>query len=129
MNKYRSIAILALSLPTMAKAANVSNSMIGCKAEADTQKIVGFMAKNDTAGLDKFKTPKIRARDCLFLTKGMSVAIDKKDGQYLCVRPTGELDCFWAAGVAINENPATPEKTPSAQPQGQGRGAGRHSPF
>jgi hypothetical protein len=129
MNKLRSIAILALFLPTMAQAANVANSIVGCKAEADTQKVVGFMAKNDSAGLEKFKTPKIMAGDCSFLSKGMAVAIDKKDGQFLCVRPIGELDCFWAAGVAINQNPTEPEKSSSSRPQGSGRGAGRRSPL
>jgi hypothetical protein len=129
MNKHRSVAILALLLPTMAQAANVANSIVGCKAEADTQKVVEFMAKNDSAGLEKFKTPKILSRDCSFLSKGMVVTIDKKDGQFLCVRPIGELDRFWTAGVAINQNPTEPEKAPSSRPQGQGRGAGRHSPF
>jgi hypothetical protein len=129
MNKHRFVAILALFLPAMAQAASVSNSTVGCKAEIDARKVLGFMAKNDNAGLEKFKTPKIMAGDCSFLTKGMAVTVDKKDGQFLCVRPTGDLDCFWAAGVAINENPTEPEKSPSSQPQGQGRGAGRRSPF
>src|SRR5262249_22152760 len=113
----------------VAQAASVANSIVGCKAEADTQKIVAFMAKNDSAGLEKFKTPKIKARDCSFLSKGMAVAIDKKDGQFLCVRPIGELDSFWAASVGINQNPTEPEKGSSSRPQGSGRGSGRRSPF
>jgi hypothetical protein len=129
MNKHRFVAILALSLPAMAQAASVSNSTVGCKAETDAQKVLGFMAKNDNAGLDKFKTSKITAGDCSLLTKGMAIAIDKTDGQFLCVRPTGALDCVWALGVAINQNPSGSEETPSSRPQGQGRGAGRHSPF
>jgi hypothetical protein len=67
----------------------------GCKAETDAQKVLGFMAKNDSAGLEKFKTPKITTGDCSLLSKGMAVAIDKTDGQILCVRPIGALDCVW----------------------------------
>jgi hypothetical protein len=125
MNKLRSVAILALSSPAMAQAASVANSIVGCKAEADTQKVVEFMAKNDSAGLEKFKTPKIKKGDCSFLSKGMPITIDKKNGQFLCVRPVGELDCFWAASVAINQNPTEPEKGSSSRPPGAGRGAGR----
>src|SRR3984893_14129518 len=129
MNKHRFVAVLALSLPTIAQAANVANSTVGCKAETDAQKVLGFMAKNDSAGLEKFKTPKIMTGDCSLLSKGMAVAIDKTEGQFLCVHPIGALDCVWATGVAINQNPSEPEKTPSSRPQGQGRGAGRHLPF
>ena len=129
MNKLRSIAVPALSMPAVAHAASVANSITGCKAEADSQKVPEFMARNDTAGLEKFKTAKIKTGDCSFLSKGMPTTIDKKDGQFLCVRPIGELDCFWAASVAINQNPSEPEKGSSSRPQGSGRGAGRHSPF
>ena len=122
-------AILALAFPAVAQAASVVNSITGCKAEADTQKLAEFMAKNDNAGLEKFKTAKIKAGDCSFLSKGMAITIDKKDGQFLCVRPSGGLDCFWAPAVAINQNPMEPEKTPLSRSQGQGRGGGRHSPF
>jgi len=128
-NRLRSLAILALSLPSEAQAASVANSITGCKAEADTQKAAELMAKNDNAGLEKFKTAKIKAGDCAFLSKGMAITIDKKDGQYLCVRPAGGLDCYWAAAVAINQNPTEPEKTPSSPSQGQGRGSSRRSPF
>jgi hypothetical protein len=69
-------AVFVLSLPTIAQAASVSNSTVGCKAETDAQKVLGFMAKNDNAGLEKFKTAKIMAGDCFLLSKGMAVAID-----------------------------------------------------
>ena len=54
-----------------------------CKAETDAQTVLGFMAKNDSAGLEKFKKPKIMTGDCSLLSKGMAVAIDKTDGQFL----------------------------------------------
>jgi hypothetical protein len=129
IKKLRSLAILALAFPASAQAASVVNSITGCKPEADTQKLAEFMAKNGSSGLEKFKTAKIKAGDCSFLSKGMAITIDKKDGQFLCVRPSGGLDCFWAPAVAINQNPTEPEKTPSSRSQGQGRGGGRHSPF
>jgi hypothetical protein len=128
-SKLQSLAILALALPASAQAANVANSIVGCKAKAGTQTVAEFMAKNDNAGLEKLKTAKIKAGDCSFLSKGMAITIDKKDGQYLCVRPSGGLDCFWAPAIAINQNPTEPEKTPASRSRSQGRGWGRHSPF
>jgi hypothetical protein len=65
MNKLRSTAILALAMPTMAQAASVANSIIGCKGEADTQKVAEFMAKNDSAGLERpisVRSPNWRTR-------------------------------------------------------------------
>ena len=125
MNKPRFVAILALSLPAMAEAASVATPIVGCKAEADAKRILEFIAKNDSPGLEKFRTPKITKGDCSFLTKGMPVAIDKKDGQFLCVHPIGGLDCYWAADIAINQNPTEPEKAPSCGPRAR---TGRRPP-
>ena len=125
MKKLRFVAIVASSLPPMAQAASVVNPIVGCKGEADSKKVLEFIAENNTAGLEKFKTSKITTGDCSSLLKGMSVAIDKKDGQLLCVRPIGGLDCFWTTAVAINQNSTDTEKAPSSQPQGRGRGHGR----
>ena len=125
MNGHRLGAILALLLPTLAQAASVATPVVACKAEADSKKVFEFISKNDTAGLDKFKTSKITTGVCSSLSKGMAVTIDKKDGQFLCVRPTGGLDCVWAASVTIDENPARPEN--AHRSGGHGRGGG-HGP-
>jgi hypothetical protein len=63
------------ALPAMAEAASVATPIVGCKAEADAKRILEFIAKNDSPGLEKFRTPKITKGDCSFLTKGMPVAI------------------------------------------------------
>jgi hypothetical protein len=59
MNDHRLVAILALLLPTLAQAASVATPIVACKAEADSKKVFEFISKNDTSGLDKFKTSKI----------------------------------------------------------------------
>jgi hypothetical protein len=127
MNDHRLVAILALLLPTLAQAASVATPIVACKAEADSKKVFEFISKNDTSGLDKFKTSKIPTGDCSSLSKGMAVTIDKKDGQFLCVRPTGGLDCVWTASVTINENPTQPENAQPSRSGGHGRGGG-HGP-
>ena len=131
MSKYLFCALLALSFPAVAQAATVTNSTVGCKAEPDAQKVMGFMAKNDSAGLEKFKTSKIMAGDCSLLPKGMAVTADKTDGQFLCVRPTGAFECVWVTAVAINLTASEPDKSSGSHSQGQGRGrgGGGHSQF
>ena len=129
MNMHRMAALLALAAPVAAHAATVANSIVGCKAQADSRKALELIAKNDAAGLEKFKAFKIAGGDCSSLSKGMSVVVDKKDGQFLCVRPTGGLDCFWTAAVAINQNPTASEKSQSSQPRGHGRGGARMPQF
>jgi len=128
MSNYRFVASLALLLPTAAQAASVAAPITACKAEADSKKVFEFISKNDASGLDKFKTSKVTAGDCSSLSKGMAVTIDKKDGQFLCVRPTGGLDCFWTAAVTINENPTQAEKAQPSQPGGRGRGGRQPQP-
>ncbi|HXW72115.1 MAG TPA: hypothetical protein VEK34_11835 [Methylocella sp.] len=131
MSKCLFCALLALSFPALAQAASVTNSTVGCKAEADAQKVLGFMAKNDSAGLEKFKASKITAGDCSMLLRGMTVAPDKTDGQFMCVRPAGAFECIWVTGVAINLTASEPDKSSGSHSQGQGRGrgGGGHSQF
>jgi hypothetical protein len=97
----------------MAKAASVIKAIVACKDEADSRKVLDFLGKKDTAGLDKFSAPKLAKGDCFSLSKGMAMTIDKKDGKLLCVHPWGGLDCYWTADADINQNPAEPETRPA----------------
>ncbi len=73
MNNCRCFAVLALLLPSIAEAASVIKPIVACKDEADSRKVLDFLAKNDKAGLDKFSAPKLAKGDCLSLSKGMAV--------------------------------------------------------
>jgi hypothetical protein len=69
MNDHRLVAILALLLPTLAQAASVATPIVACKAEADSKKVFECISKNNTAGLDEFKTSKITTGDCSSLRR------------------------------------------------------------
>jgi len=122
MNNCRGLAVLALLLPSLAEAASVIKPIVACKDEADSRKVLDFLGKKDTAGLDKFSAPKLAKGDCFSLSKGMAVTIDTKDGTLLCVRPWGGLDCYWTADADINQNPAEPEARPATHSSGHRRG-------
>ena len=108
MNNGRYLAILALLLPSMAQAASVIKPIVACRDEANSEKVLEFLGKNDKAGLDKFSAPKLSKRECVTLSKNMAVDIDTKDAKLFCVRPTGELDCYWTVDADINQNAAEP---------------------
>lgn len=129
MKRHRFLAVIILLLPTIANAASVIKPIVGCRAEPDSKKVADFIAKNDNGGLDKFSAPKLASRDCFSLLKGMAVDVDKKDGQLLCVRPTGGFDCYWTIDAAINQNPASESETHGSSPSGKrNRGVGNQPP-
>jgi hypothetical protein len=39
---------------------------------------------------------------CSKFTAGQKVTVDERDGQLWCVRPSGELECYWTIDKAIN---------------------------
>jgi hypothetical protein len=124
MNSCRCLAVLALLLPSIAKAASVIKPIVACKDEADSRKVLDFLGKNDKAGLDKFSAPKLAKGDCLSLSKGMAVTIDTKNGKLFCVRPTSGLDCYWTADADINQNASEPEARPAIHSGGHRHGGG-----
>ncbi|MGA9486736.1 MAG: hypothetical protein WBV25_06640 [Methylocella sp.] len=124
MNNGRYLAILALLLPSMAQAASVIKPIVACRDEADSKKVLEFLGKNDKAGLDKFSAPKLSKRECVTLSKNMAVDIDSKDAKLFCVRPTGELDCYWTVDADINQNASGSDAHQGAQPGGGGRKRG-----
>ena len=104
------------------------NRPLPVKTRPISKKILDFLGKNDKAGLDKFTAPKLTKGDCLSLPKGMDVTIDTKDAKLFCVRPTGELDCYWTLDAGINQNPVKTEARPAAHSGGGHKHGGANSP-
>jgi hypothetical protein len=128
MNYCRYLAVLALLLPSITEAASVIKPIVACKDEADSRKVLDFLDKKDTAGLDKFSAPKLAKGDCLSLSKSMAVTIDTKDGKLFCVRPWGGLDCYWTADADINQNASEPEARPATHSGGHRHGGANLPP-
>ena len=60
--------------------------------------------KPDAAEVAAMKA-RIDAGECLNFRKGETVSIDERDGALWCVRRTGDLDCYWTLGKAVDPNP------------------------
>jgi hypothetical protein len=50
MSNCRCLVVLALLLPSIAEAASVIKPIVACKDEADSRKVLDFLAKNDKRG-------------------------------------------------------------------------------
>jgi hypothetical protein len=93
-----------------AAAAVVKADGVGCRHEADLKR------RLPTAATDGGKIPvnaakiavepdKIRSGECAPFHRGVSVSIDEKKGDLVCVRPYGGLDCFWTPTTMIDDHP------------------------
>jgi hypothetical protein len=100
-------ALVILAIPA-ANAARVRQTIVGCREEADAKKRVEPPALNRRSA-----APAKLAAPCSDLQKGMTVTVEQTDGQFLCVRPWGGLECFWTQSAAIDQNndraPAAPK--------------------
>jgi hypothetical protein len=95
-----------------AAAAVVKSDVVGCRQETDLKRPlprastdvgkVSVSAPKITVEPDKLKTG-----ECAPLHRGVSVSIDEKRGDLVCVRPYGGLDCFWTPMTTIDENPSS----------------------
>jgi hypothetical protein len=106
---FLAIALIAISA-SHSSAAIVKEDVVGCRNEADLKRpITGSHVNNKPAVSND--ASKFKSGACTPLTKGVTVSIDQKKGELLCVRPYGGIDCFWAPTTAINQN--SDQSTPS----------------
>jgi len=77
----------------------VTRTVTACRSEADAKKLDLLSGKGGST--DMVGKPST----CLALNKGMSVSVDHKDGGFVCLRPFGSLDCFWAPNFVIGPPP------------------------
>ena len=105
--------------PMSVDAAVLKMTTFGCKAEADATKAIGFQVRKDSAGLDKFTAPKVAAGECVAFGRGVSINAETKKPPLVCVRLSGDLNCYWVADSLVDLNPP---QTDAPKP---GRGGGR----
>ncbi len=99
-----------------AAAAVLTSPVFGCRAPADATRAAALRAKKDAAGFATFSQPLVASRACLELAKGVVVGVDENRAPLSCVRLTGDLECYWVPGAAVDLYPG--------QKGGGGRGGG-----
>jgi hypothetical protein len=92
------VALLLLGAGA-ADAGSVKQNIFACREEINAKKRMESQGQDRrTAGVAKTTEP------CSDLPKGMTVTIERTDGQLVCVRPWGGLECLWTEGAAIDQN-------------------------
>lgn len=103
----KSVAVvLMLLLPAHAVAAGVGvvkSRGFGCKSLEDFERAVEIATEGDQAAFMKFLLAKINSRDCMGLRPTTRVYTEKRqDPRRLCVRPAGEVDCYWTDATILD---------------------------
>ena len=89
-----------------ADAARVNQSIVACHDEASAKNLAEVQGKPNnnkhpvSPATQKAKT----TQPCSDLPEGMTVTVEQTDGQYVCVRPWGGLECFWTKSEAIDQS-------------------------
>jgi hypothetical protein len=93
------VLALLIAESLSAHAASIKYEIFGCREEMSAKKRIEQQGHKGPSPASA-KT----AEPCSDLPKGMTVTIEQTDGQFLCVRPWGALQCFWTQSAAIDQN-------------------------
>ncbi|RFB78091.1 hypothetical protein [Methylovirgula sp. 4M-Z18] len=86
----------AALLTASAEAATIKHKTVGCRKDADLKKPAAFESM-------------ITNGECFQLLDDSTVSVDQRHGPYVCVRPSGVIDCLWVAANVIDEAGGTSE--------------------
>lgn len=81
----------AFVLTTSAEAAVIKHKTVGCRKDSDLKKPAAFDSM-------------IASGECFALLDDSTVSVDQRHGPYVCVRPSGVIDCLWIAAGLIDES-------------------------
>jgi hypothetical protein len=104
---FLAIAAILLTDSSVSAAALVKEDVVGCRNEADLKPAAP--APRSKKPSPSSPADKTKSGACTSLTRGLTVSVDQKKGDLVCVRLYGGLDCYWTPSTAINQNPAAPE--------------------
>jgi hypothetical protein len=83
-------------------------------------KQAGEDSKADKEKRDVYFKTKMASGECIQLARSEQLSVDQRQGNLWCVRPSGELNCYWTADSAIDLNPSA-DSSSSAQSRGSRR--------
>jgi hypothetical protein len=86
---------LAIELVSPGDSAVLERRLLTCKSHADFDKAYELGLAKDHEAIRAFVMPKLQARECIYLPKGMKVYAVESRGRLECLRPEGDRKCFW----------------------------------
>ena len=71
-----------------------------CRDKNEAQQL--FLNSEMKKKIRDSSTTETQTNTCSKFTTGQKVTVDERDAQLWCVRPSGELECYWTIDKAIN---------------------------
>ena len=82
------------------KAAVFKAAVPACRDKNEAQQL--FLAPEVKKKNNDSSSAQTQSNACSKFAAGQKVTVDERDGQLWCVRPSGELECYWTIDKAIN---------------------------
>ena len=119
-----SFAVAALCLGSgCAQGAVTKSAIFACRDQGVLKKFEQLRAKKDIKAVTALEAEKLSQNECIQSPRGATVGIDLRSPPMMCVRRTGDLDCYWVIGALIDEFPSQPGRAsrPAASSGGRHR--------
>ena len=107
---------VAICATVPAAAAVTKAKTFACREEAVLYADARLKQKKDDKAIAAFEKPKVDSGECIVIPAATKVGVDLHKPLLMCVRSVGDLDCYWAPAVYIDEFPR-PAGLPGAQPE------------
>ncbi|WP_046869314.1 hypothetical protein [Microvirga massiliensis] len=88
------LALLAAG-PATADSVTLDSANLACANYSDARKLSTLAG--DVEAFGKFMRQKKRSGDCKEIQSGVELFLDKYVGHLHCIRPRGEIECWWAS--------------------------------
>jgi hypothetical protein len=88
--------------------ATITVTFPACDSQTDLDRLLEFAKAKDQLGLSSFVAQRMATKECVLLLLGDKVRIDATTSdlpQRICVRPAGQVTCFWALRGVIDQKP------------------------
>jgi len=82
-------------------ATKIVERFTGCRDRADSDRLTKFVMQGDRDGFARFHKVATSSGACRVFSVGSEVFIDEKSLTTYCLRPRGELDCYWTPKESV----------------------------
>lgn len=94
---------LIVAAPPSASAAMFRANFAGCKDKEVAREIFATNpAPRPGKGGATKQDAKPKMDQCAKFLQGQKITVDERDGDLWCVRPNGELECYWTLDKAVD---------------------------
>ena len=88
-------ALVLSSNVALSQSRTITQEHIGCKREEISDRLTKFAVQGDQEAFKKLLIAAMVAGECVRWEKGKQVFVEKSGWTVSCLRPAGEVQCYW----------------------------------